>query len=60
MHKGDLLGELEEDDCLAQVAQATAAAQAANAAILNNTRIAAIYELQPRFPENTYEIGDRF
>src|SRR5580704_7935917 len=38
VHKGDLLVELEDDDYLAQVAQATAAVEAANAAILNNRR----------------------
>src|SRR5690349_11387529 len=38
VHKGDLLAELEDDDYLAQVAQATAAVEAANAAIQNNRR----------------------
>jgi membrane fusion protein, multidrug efflux system len=38
VHKGDLLVELEDDDYLAQVAQATAAVEAANAAIQNNRR----------------------
>jgi membrane fusion protein (multidrug efflux system) len=38
VHKGDLLVELEDDDYLAQVAQATAAVEAANAAIVNNRR----------------------
>jgi membrane fusion protein (multidrug efflux system) len=38
VHKGDPLVELEDDDYLAQVAQATAAVEAANAAILNNRR----------------------
>jgi membrane fusion protein (multidrug efflux system) len=38
VHKGDLLVELEDDDYLAQVAQATAAVEAANAGIVNNRR----------------------
>src|ERR1700675_3129048 len=38
VHIGDLLVELEDDDYLAQVAQATAAVEAANAAIVNNRR----------------------
>jgi membrane fusion protein (multidrug efflux system) len=38
VHKGDPLVELEDDDYLAQVAQANAAVEAANAAILNNRR----------------------
>jgi membrane fusion protein, multidrug efflux system len=38
VQKGDLLVELEDDDYLAQVAQATAAVEAANAAIQNNRR----------------------
>jgi membrane fusion protein, multidrug efflux system len=36
VHKGDLLVQLEDDDYLAQVAQTTAAVEAANAAIQNN------------------------
>ena len=38
VRKGDLLVELEDDDYLAQVAQATAAVEAARAAIENNRR----------------------
>src|ERR1700756_1443098 len=38
VHKGDLLVELEHDDYQAQVAQATAAVEAAKAAIENNRR----------------------
>ena len=38
VHKGELLVQLEDDDYTAQVAQATAAVEAANAAILNNRR----------------------
>jgi membrane fusion protein (multidrug efflux system) len=38
VHKGDPLVELEDDDYQAQVAQATAAVESANAAILNNRR----------------------
>jgi membrane fusion protein (multidrug efflux system) len=38
VHKGDLLVELQDDDYQAQVAQATAAVEAANAAIVNNRR----------------------
>ncbi len=38
VHKGDLLVQLEDDDYLAQVAQATAAVEAAKAAIENNRR----------------------
>jgi membrane fusion protein, multidrug efflux system len=38
VRKGELLVQLEDDDYLAQVAQATAAVEAANAAILNNRR----------------------
>ncbi|HVO61653.1 MAG TPA: HlyD family secretion protein [Terriglobales bacterium] len=38
VHKGDLLVELEDNDFLAQVAQATAAVEAAKAAIENNRR----------------------
>ena len=38
VHKGDLLAELEDNDFLAQVAQATAAVEAAKAAIENNRR----------------------
>jgi membrane fusion protein (multidrug efflux system) len=38
VRKGDLLVELEDDDFLAQVAQATAAVEAAKAAIENNRR----------------------
>src|SRR5271165_3576699 len=38
VHKGDLLVELEDDDYLAQVGQATAAVEAAKAAIENNRR----------------------
>lgn len=38
VHKGDLLVELEDDDYLAQVAQASAAVEAAKAAIENNRR----------------------
>jgi membrane fusion protein, multidrug efflux system len=38
VHKGDLLVELEDDDYLAQVAQATAAVEAGKAAIENNRR----------------------
>ena len=38
VHKGDLLVQLEDDDFLAQVAQATAAVEAAKAAIENNRR----------------------
>jgi len=38
VHRGDLLAELEDNDYLAQVAQATAAVQAAKAAIENNRR----------------------
>ena len=38
VHKGDLLAELEDDDYLAQVVQATAAVEGANAAIQNNRR----------------------
>jgi membrane fusion protein (multidrug efflux system) len=38
VHKGDPLVELEDDDYRAQVAQATAAVESANAAILNNRR----------------------
>jgi membrane fusion protein, multidrug efflux system len=37
-HKGDLLVELQDDDYSAQVAQATAAVEAAKAAIENNRR----------------------
>ena len=38
VHKGDLLVALEDDDYLAQVAEATAAVEAASAAIVNNRR----------------------
>src|SRR5271167_4425283 len=38
VHKGDLLVELEDDDYQAQVAQASAAVEAAKAAIENNQR----------------------
>src|SRR5271155_5688491 len=38
VHKGDLLVQLEDDDYLAQVGQATAAVEAARAAIENNHR----------------------
>ena len=38
VHKGDLLFELQDDDYQAQVAQATAAVEAAKAAIENNAR----------------------
>ncbi|MFZ0523136.1 MAG: HlyD family secretion protein [Candidatus Acidiferrales bacterium] len=38
VHKGDLLVQLEDDDYLAQVAQATAAVEAAKAGIENNRR----------------------
>ena len=38
VHKGDLLVELEDDDFKAQVAQATAAVEAAKAALENNRR----------------------
>jgi membrane fusion protein, multidrug efflux system len=38
VHKGDLLVDLEDDDYLAQMAKATAAVEAANAALLNNLR----------------------
>jgi membrane fusion protein (multidrug efflux system) len=38
VHKGDLLVELEDDDYLAQVAQATAAVEAGKATIENNRR----------------------
>ncbi len=38
VHKGDLLVELQDDDYQAQVAQATAAVEAAKAAIENNVR----------------------
>jgi membrane fusion protein, multidrug efflux system len=38
VHKGDLLVQLDDDDYLAQVAQATAAVEAARAAIENNVR----------------------
>jgi membrane fusion protein (multidrug efflux system) len=38
VHKGDLIVELEDDDYKAQVAQATAAIEAAKAAIENNRR----------------------
>jgi len=38
VHKGDLLVELQDDDYQAQVAQATAAVEAARAAIENNRR----------------------
>ena len=38
VHKGDLLVQLEDDDYQAQVAQATAAVEAAKAAIENNRR----------------------
>ena len=38
VHKGDLLVQLEDDDYSAQVAQATAAVEAAKAAIENNRR----------------------
>ena len=38
VHNGDLLVELEDNDYLAQVAQATAAVEAAKAAIENNRR----------------------
>src|SRR3974390_1141556 len=38
VHKGDLLAELEDNDYLAQVAQATAAVEAAKAGIENNRR----------------------
>jgi len=38
VHKGDLLVELEDDDYNAQVAQASAAVEAARAAIKNNQR----------------------
>jgi membrane fusion protein, multidrug efflux system len=38
VHKGDLLFQLEDDDYRAQVAQASAAVEAANAAIENNRR----------------------
>ena len=38
VHKGDLLVELEDDDYKAQVAQASAAVEAARAAIENNQR----------------------
>src|ERR1700674_4004628 len=38
VHKGDLLVELQDDDYKAQVAQGSAAVEAANAAIENNRR----------------------
>jgi len=38
VHKGDLLIELKDDDYIAQVVQATAGVEAANAAIVNNRR----------------------
>jgi membrane fusion protein (multidrug efflux system) len=38
VHKGDLLVELQDDDYRAQVAQGSAAVEAANAAIVNNRR----------------------
>jgi membrane fusion protein, multidrug efflux system len=38
VHKGDLLVELQDDDYQAQVSQASAAVEAANAAIENNRR----------------------
>ncbi len=38
VHKGDLLVQLDDDDYLAQVAQASAAVEAAKAAIENNVR----------------------
>ena len=38
VHRGDLLVELEDDDYLAQVAQSSAAVEAAKAAIENNRR----------------------
>ncbi len=38
VHKGDLLVQLQDEDYLAQVAQATAAVEAAKAAIENNRR----------------------
>ncbi len=38
VHKGDLLVELQDDDFKAQVAQANAAVEAANAALENNRR----------------------
>jgi len=38
VHKGDLIVELEDDDYKAQVAQATAAVEAAKAALENNRR----------------------
>ena len=38
VHRGDLLVELEDDDYMAQVGQATAAVEAAKAAIENNRR----------------------
>ena len=38
VHKGDLLIELEDDDYIAQVVQATAGVEAANAVIVNNRR----------------------
>ena len=38
VHKGDLIAELEDNDYLAQVAQANAAVEAAKAAIENNRR----------------------
>jgi len=38
VHKGDLLVQLDDDDYQAQVAQATAAVEAAKAAIVNNLR----------------------
>src|SRR5580704_1235749 len=38
VHKGDLLVQLEDDDYLGQVGQATAAVEAARAAIENNRR----------------------
>src|ERR1700752_585666 len=38
VHKGDLLVELQDDDFKAQVAQASAAAEAAKAALENNRR----------------------
>jgi len=38
VHKGDLIAELEDDDYRAQVAQGSAAVEAAKAAIVNNRR----------------------
>src|SRR5690349_10066084 len=38
VHKGDLIVELQDDDYRAQVDQATAAVEAARAAIVNNRR----------------------